>query len=145
MRIFLACVCLIFCGAVSFYPLDAGGGVAAEATWRHLAAPKEALFKAAKTILRLQGFEIERLDEAAGILKTALSPMRLNLSGCDCGVGGGGAEQDTRPILLVGVAVAVDDNRISIGATIEGEYPEGQVPPAIIEDDLFNQIAQYLK
>ena len=145
MRIFLAWVCMICCGAVSFYPSDAGGVVAAEATWRHLSAPKEALYHAAKTILVIQGFEMERQDVAEGILKTELSPMRLNLSGCDCGVGGGGAAQDTRPIIHVGVSVAVDHNRISIRATIQGEYPEDQVSPAVIEDDLFDQIAQYLK
>lgn len=136
---------ILFYGSAFFFPSDAGCVVGEKETWRSLSGTKETLFNAAKKILVIQGFKVERLDATAGILETALSPMRLNLSGCDCGVSGGGPVEDTRPILHVAVAIAVDDNRISVRAAIEGEYPKDQVSPAIIEDDLFDQIAQYLK
>ena len=71
--------------------------------------------------------------------------MRLNLTECDCGLGGGAPVKDNRPILHVSVALSVDHNRISIRATIDGDYPKDQISPKMIEDDLFDRIVQYLE
>jgi len=135
---------ILFYVAVFLFPADAGSAVSGKEAWRRLSGTKEALYTAAKTILVVQGFELKRLDKTTGILETALSPMRLNLSGCDCDTAGGPVE-DSRPLIHVAVAVTVADNRISIRAVIEGDYPKNQVSPAIIEDDLYAQIVRYLE
>lgn len=144
LRIVVIYIGIIFYIAVFLLPSNADSVITGKETWRSLSGNKEDLYKAAKTILVIQGFEMKRLDETAGILETALSPMRLNLSGCECGTAGGPIE-DTRPLIHVAVAVAVEDNRISIRAAIKGDYPKNQVSPAIIEDDLYDQIVRYLE
>lgn len=110
---------------------------------RKLVGTKATLFHAAKKILILQGFEIQNLDEAAGILSTDVTPMRVNLSGCDCEMNRWQAE-DRGPIINVLVDVIVDENRIAIEARIIGDYLKEQISEKIIEDDLFDQISRYL-
>lgn len=136
---------MLFFSVVCVGPALAKGVGAEKEPWRHLSGTKPALYAAAKKILQIQGFEMEKQEATAGILKTASSPMRLNLEECDCGLGGGGAAKDTRPILHVSVDISVDHNRISICATIDGDYPKDQISPKMIEDDLFDRIAQYLE
>ena len=111
---------------------------------RKIAAAKNDLFHAAKKILVLQGFSIRKLDEESGTLSTEVSPMRLNVSDCECGVTMGPVE-DTRPIIHVSVAVKVEDEKIYIHADIIGDYPRDKISQEIIEDDLFAQISGYLK
>jgi len=138
-------ILMLFCFAVCVGPALATGVGAQKEAWRHLFGTKPALYGAAKKILQIQGFEMEKQEAATGILKTASSPMRLNLTECDCGLGGGAPVKDNRPILHVSVAISVDHNRISIRATIDGDYPKDQISPKMIEDDLFARIAQYLE
>jgi hypothetical protein len=136
---------VLFCFVVRIDPSDAAGIGAQEESWRHLSGTKAAIYGAAKKILQIQGFEMEKQAVEAGILITASSPMRLNLTECDCGLGGGSPVKDNRPILHVAVFVSVDLNRISIRATIDGDYPKDQISPKMIEDDLFDRIAQYME
>ena len=111
---------------------------------RKIVATKARLFHAAKKILMLQGFEIKAVDEAAGAVSTDVTPMRVNVSGCDCEMNRWQTE-DRRPIINVSVDVNVDDNRIAIQARIIGDYPKEQISEKMIEDDLFNQISRYLQ
>ncbi len=111
---------------------------------RKIVATKAKLFHAAKKILILQGFEIQNLDEASGTVSTDVTPMRVNVSGCDCEMNRWQTE-DRRPIINVRVDVNVDDNRIAIQARIIGDYPKEQISEKMIEDDLFNQISRYLQ
>ena len=111
---------------------------------RKIIAAKTDLFNAAKKILVLQGFRIRKLDEEAGTLSTSPVPMRVNVSDCECELTMGPLK-DTRPIITVSVDVKVEENRISIGSSIIGDYPREQISEEIIEDDLFNRILQYLK
>jgi len=110
---------------------------------RKLIATKSTLFRAAEKILILQGFEILNLDEAAGIVSTDVTPMRVNVSGCDCEMNNW-QKKDQRPIINVRVDVIVNDNRIAIQACISGDYREEQISEKMIEDDLFDQISRYL-
>ena len=145
LKIPSALIFMLFCFAVYVGTADATGVGAQKEPWRHLSGTKSALYGAAKKILEIQGFEMEKQEAVAGILKTASSPMRLNLKECDCGLGGGEPVKDNRPILHVSVAISVGRNRISIRATIDGDYPKDQISPKTIEDDLFDRIAQYLE
>ena len=111
---------------------------------RKIVAKKARLFHAAKKILVLNGFEFNTLDEAAGSLSTAVTPMRVNVSGCNCEDEWLKAE-DKRPIIKVSVDVKVDDNRIAIQARIIEEYPKEQISEKVIEDDLFDRISRYLE
>ena len=110
---------------------------------RKIMATKPVLFQAAKKILILQGFEIQNHDQAAGTVSTEITPMRVNASGCDCEMNKW-QTKDRRPIVNVRVDVIVDDNRIAIQARIIGDYPKEQISEKMIEDDLFDQISQYL-
>ena len=145
LKISSALIFMLFCFAVCIGPADATGVGIQKKPWRHLSGTKPALYAAAKKILQIQGFEMKKQEAAAGILITASSPMRLNLTECDCGLGGGAPVKDNRPILHVSVALSVDHNRISIRATIDGDYPKDQISPKMIEDDLFDRIVQYLE
>ena len=145
LKISSALIFMLFCFAVCIGPADATGVGIQKKPWRHLSGTKPALYAAAKKILQIQGFEMEKQEAVAGILITASSPMRLNLTECDCGLGGGAPVKDNRPILHVSVALSVDHNRISIRATIDGDYPKDQISPKMIEDDLFDRIVQYLE
>lgn len=110
---------------------------------RKLIGTKATLFYAAKKILILQGFEIQNLDEAAGTVSTDVTPMRVNVSGCDCEMNWWQAE-DPRPIINVLVDIFVGDNSIAIQARIIGDYLKEQISEKMIEDDLFDQISRYL-
>ena len=111
---------------------------------RKIAAKKAELFHGAKKILVLQGFEIKNADEVSGVISTDVTPMRVNVSGCDCEMMKWQGE-DRRPLISVSVNVQVNDNRIAIKASIIGDYPKEQISEKIIEDDLFNQISRYLQ
>jgi hypothetical protein len=136
---------VLFCFVVCIDPSDAAGVGPQEESWRNLSGTKAAIYGAAKKILQIQGFEMEKQAAEAGILITASSPMRLNLTECDCGLGGGGAVKDNRPILHVSVSISVELKRILIRATIDGDYPKDQISPKMIEDDLFDRIVQYME
>ena len=110
---------------------------------RKIIAPKPTLFQAAKKILILQGFEIQNHDPAAGTVSTDVTPMRVNVSGCDCEMDKW-QTKDRRPIINVRVDVIVDDNRIAIQARIIGDYSKEQISEKMIEDELFDQISRYL-
>lgn len=110
---------------------------------RSIVASKQDLFHAADKILAIQGFKIRLRNEKTGILSTAPSPMRLNLSGCECGLTMGPIE-DERPIITVSIDVAADENLIFIQAHIIGKYPKKQISERMIQDDLFDQISRYL-
>ena len=110
---------------------------------RKIVATKAKLFHAAKKILVLNWYDLKTIDEAAGSLSTAVTPMRVNVSGCNCEEKKWQAE-DKRPIVDVSVDVQVDDNRIVIQARIIGDYPKERISEKIIEDDLFDQISRYL-
>jgi hypothetical protein len=136
---------MLFCISVFAGPGHATEAVAQKESWRPLSGKQPAIYAAAKKILQIQGFEMEKDEAASGVLITDVSPMRLNLTDCDCGLGGGAPAKDNRPILYVSVTVFVDHNRIAIRATIDGDYPKDQVSPKKIEDDLFGQIETYLE
>jgi len=110
---------------------------------RKIVATKASLFHAVKKILVLNGYDFKTLDEAAGTVSTDVTPMRVNVSGCDCEMIRWQTE-DKRPIIKVSVEVDVDDNMISIHARIIGDYPKEQISEKTIEDDLFDQISLYL-
>ena len=110
---------------------------------RRIAASKQDLFQAAEKILTIQGFKIRLRDEETGILSTAPSPMRLNLSDCECGLTMGSFE-DERPLINLSIDVKTDQYVISIRAHIIGNYPKEQISERMIEDDLFDQVARYL-
>lgn len=108
-----------------------------------IVATKEKLFHAAKKILVLNWYELKTLDEASGVLLTKVTPMRVNVDGCNCEDKWLKAE-DQRPIIDVKVNVRVDDNWIAIKARIIGDYPKEQISVKAIESDLFEQISRYL-
>jgi len=110
---------------------------------RKIVATKAKLFHAAKKILVLNWYDLKTVDEAAGTVSTDVTPMRVNVSGCNCEDKWLKAE-DKRPIINVSVDIKVDDNRIAIQARIIGDYPKEQISEKIIEDDLFDQILRYL-
>ena len=111
---------------------------------RQISATKQRLFHAARKILILQGFALEAADAHAGTLSTAVSPLRLSSSDCECGVTPGPAE-DVRPIIRVAVDVQADDNRLLIRPRLFGDYPKAQISERMIADDLFDQIVRYLE
>ena len=110
---------------------------------RKIVATKAKLFHVAKKILVLNWYDFKTVDEAAGTLSTDVTPMRVNVSGCNCEEKKW-QTKDKRPIIDVSVDVKVDDNRIAIRARIIGDYPKEQISEKIIEDDLFDQISRYL-
>jgi len=111
---------------------------------RKIVATKAKLFHAAKKILVINGYEFKTIDEAAGTLSTDVTPMRVNVSGCNCEEKKWQAE-DKQPIINVSVDVKVDDNWIAIQVHIIGDYPKEQISEKMIEDDLFDQILRYLQ
>ena len=111
---------------------------------RKIVAAKAELFHAAKKILVLNGYELKIIDASAGVLSTKATPMRVNVSGCNCEELKWGME-DKRPIIDVSVDARVDDNRIAVTARILGEYPKEQISEKMIEDDLLDQILRYLE
>lgn len=116
---------------------------ACEPCGRNIIATKQRLFDATKKILILQGFVIRSVDERSGTLTTAISPMRLSSSDCECGVTTSPAE-DVRPVINVSIDVKTDDNWILIQTRIFGDYPKDRISERIIENDLFDQISRYL-
>ena len=138
---------IILLSAQAFWGYSSGGAQTPDSdkeSGRKIIATKARLFHAAKKILMLQGFEIKAVDEASGTVSTDVTPMRVNVSGCDCEMNRWQTE-DRRPLINVRVEVNVDDNRIAIQARIIGDYPKEQISEKMIEDDLFNQISRYLQ
>ena len=110
---------------------------------RVLTASKTDIFHAAKKILVLHAFQIGQLDEKLGIISTAISPMRVVVDECECGLTPSPGE-DRRPIINVSVDIRISENRVAIKAKIHGDYPKDQVTEEMIETDLFHQISRYL-
>jgi hypothetical protein len=110
---------------------------------RLVAASKQDLFRAAKKILVLQTFQIQQSDERLGIISTAISPMRVVVDECECGLTQSFGE-DRRPIINVSVNIRISENRVAIKAKIHGGYPKNLVTEEMIETDLFHQISRYL-
>ena len=105
---------------------------------------KAEIFHAVRKILIADGYDLKIIDEAAGTLSTDVTPMRVNVSGCDCEMLRWTTE-DKRPIIKVTVDVKVDDNWIAVQVRILGDYPKEQISERMIENDLFNQISHYLE
>ncbi len=110
---------------------------------RVLTASKTDLFNTAKKIMVLNAYQIQQLDEKMGIISTAISPMRVVVDECECGLTPSPGE-DRRPVINVSVDIRISENRVAIEAKIHGDYPKDQITEEMIETDLFHQISRYL-
>ncbi len=94
--------------------------------------------------MALNGRDLESIDEAAGIISTKITPMRVNVSGCDCEIIKW-KKKDTRPLIDVSVVVGVKNDWMAVRAHIIGNYPKDQISGKIIEEDLLKQFSWYLE
>ncbi len=89
---------------------------------------KSAVLVAAKTELVAAGYQITYGDEAAGVISTALKDVRLAPLDADCGTTMGlDYLKDNRTSTRVSYGVTVDESRIQITTTVQGDYRPGAV------------------
>ena len=84
------------------------------------------VFRISKQVLIMEGYQILNSDENSGTISTTSRKMKLDETQCDCGTTMGLPYiKDNRTITTVSLGLLINDNRISIKATIEGEYLKG--------------------
>lgn len=91
-------------------------------------ATKTEILSAAKKVLVYEGYQITYSDEKSGLISTALRNHRITPEQADCGTTMGiDYLKDNRTSTKVGFNVIADDGKITVKATIEGEYKPGSV------------------
>jgi hypothetical protein len=91
-------------------------------------ASKAKIMAAAKRVLIGQGFQISSSDDAAGIISTPLKSARVTATEANCGSTMGiDYLKDNRTSTKVGYGILADDNKLTVTASIEGEYKVGSV------------------
>jgi len=91
-----------------------------------VAASKNDILSSAKRVLITEGFQITNSDDSAGIVSTAPRNLRVTPEQADCGTTMGlDYLKDKRTSTRVGFGVIVEDGRLTVKSTIEGEYKPG--------------------
>ena len=91
-------------------------------------ASKADLMRSAKQVLVTEGFQITNSDEAGGIISTAPTNLKVTPEQADCGTTMGiDYLKDKRTATRVGYGVIADEGKLTVKATIEGEYKPGDV------------------
>lgn len=84
---------------------------------------KEEILKRAKQSLVLEGYQIQIIDENAGIITTSFRQKKLTENECDCGTTMGLPYiKDNRTVTNVALSVIADGKQLRIKASITGEY-----------------------
>lgn len=120
-----------------------------------VSASKEKIMAAAKKVLVLEGFQITSIDDDAGIISTAPKNLHVTPAQADCGTTMGlDYLKDKRTTTRVAFGVIAEDGRVTVKASIEGEYKPGAVDQNItltcisrgnIERDMLSKIVSGLK
>lgn len=91
-------------------------------------ASKSRILRVAKKVLVMEGYQITSSDESAGIVSTALRNLRVTPQQADCGKTMGlDYLKDPRTATRVGFGVVAEEDKVTVNATIEGEYRPGAV------------------
>lgn len=91
-------------------------------------ASKNRILRVAEKVLVMEGYQITSTDGSAGIVSTALRNLRVTPKQADCGKTMGlDYLKDPRTTTRVGFGIVAEEGKITIKATIEGEYKPGAV------------------
>jgi hypothetical protein len=97
-----------------------------------IGASKADILNAPKKVLVAEGFQITHADDAAGVVSTAPRNLRVTPEQADCGTTVGiDYLKDKRTATRVGYGIIAEDRKITVKATIEGEYKPGSADQAI--------------
>jgi hypothetical protein len=121
-------------------------------------ASKQQILISAKQVLVLEGYQVASYDDSAGIISTAMKSLKLTSEQADCGKTMGiDYLKDKRTVTRIAFGIIANDNKITIKATMEGEYkPSGGdqaavhnitltcVSRGILEQDLLTKIKEKL-
>lgn len=82
----------------------------------------------ARKVLVSEGYQVLSADEASGTASSALRTLRLSPNEADCGTTMGlDYLKDNRTTTRVAYGIIAEPGRVSVAATIEGEYRPGSV------------------
>ena len=91
-------------------------------------ATKNDILNSAKRVLVSEGFQITNSDDSAGVISTSPRNQRVTPEQADCGTTMGiDYLKDKRTSTRVGFGLIVEDGKITVKSTIEGEYKPGAV------------------
>jgi len=115
---------------------------------------KEDIFNTTKQVLIMEGYQIQNSDYKSGTISSSPKRMKLDETQCDCGTTMGLPYiKDNRTFTTVSFGIIVNENKISIKATIEGEYLKGDAVQGVnmvcvstgkIENDLLQKVKAQL-
>lgn len=124
MRLLIIGVCALFivaCAGTYKQPTTVAPQISSA-----VPASKGAILVSAKRVLITQGFQITNSDDSAGVISTAPRNFRVTPEQADCGTTMGiDYLKDKRTSTRVGYGVIADNGKITVKATIEGEYKPG--------------------
>jgi hypothetical protein len=85
---------------------------------------KAAVFKAAQQVLVSEGYQITNANEASGVISTAYRNLKVTPEQADCGsLWGHHYLDDTRTTTRVAFGVVVTEDKLTVRADIQGEFP----------------------
>jgi hypothetical protein len=86
------------------------------------------IISSAKRVLVTEGFQITSADANAGIVSTAPQNLRVTPAVADCGSTMGlDYLSDNRTTTQVSYGILAEDGKVTVKATIQGEYKPGSV------------------
>ncbi|HVC37762.1 MAG TPA: hypothetical protein VNF46_05100 [Gammaproteobacteria bacterium] len=90
---------------------------------------KANLLRATEQVLATDGYQITNSDDSAGVISTAQTNLHITPEQADCGTTMGlNYLKDNRTDTSVAFSVIVSEGKITVKATIEGDYKPQDTP-----------------